>query len=378
MPEKERSMSFTSIRKCLLAACIAGSLFAAEPPAATSGATLSNGKGAATYLDGRMSWWMDWPGAVRDHDTFCVSCHTAVPYAMARPALRQALGEQGPSAVETRMLTNVTKRVRLWDELEPFYPDKTRGVPKTAESRGTESILNAIILTGYDEPGKLGPDAKLALDHMWGQQLTEGETKGAWNWLQFHNSPWEGDSQYYGTTLAAIAVGRAPAGYASAPEIQGGMKLMREYLSANLASQILMDRVMVLWASTKIPHLLTPEQRKSIIDEALSKQQADGGFSLSSFVGAWKRHDSTPLETKSDGYATGVVALVLQDADVKAGDPRLQRALAWLEQNQDKTDGRWYAYSLNKQRDLSTDIGKFMSDAATSYAVLALHRSAKL
>jgi len=371
-------MRFTSICSLVLAGCIAGSLFAAEPPAATSGTTMSSGKGAATYLDGRMSWWMSWPGAVRDHDTFCVSCHTAVPYAMARPALRQALGEQGPSAVESRMLTNVTKRVRLWDELEPFYPDKTRGVPKTAESRGTESILNAIILTGYDEPGKLSPDAKLALDHMWGQQLTTGETKGSWNWLQFHNSPWEGDSQYYGTTLAALAIGRAPAGYAASPEIQGGMKLMREYLSSNLSPQILMDRVMVLWAATKIPHLLTPEQQKSIVDEALGKQQADGGFSLTSFVGGWKRHDSTPLETRSDGYATGVVALVLQDAGVKATDPRLQHALAWLEQNQDKTEGRWYAYSLNKQRDLSTDIGKFMSDAATSYAVLALHRSAKL
>ncbi len=371
-------MKITSICKFLLAYCLAGSLFSAEPPAATSGSTMSSGKAAATYLDHRMDWWMSWSGAARDHETFCVSCHTAVPYAMARPALRQALGEQGLSATETRMLVNVTKRVRLWNELEPFYPDKTRGEPKTAESRGTESILNAIILTGYDEPGKLNADTKLALDNMWSTELKDGDAKGSWMWLQFHNSPWEGDSQYYGTTLAAIAVGRAPASYAAAPEIQGGMKMMREYLAANLSGQKLMDRVMVLWAATKLPNLLTPQQQKAIVDEALSKQQTDGGFSLTSFVAGWKRHDDTPLETKSDGYATGVVALVLQDAGVKADDPRLQRAMAWLDQNQDKGEGRWYAYSLNKQRDLSTDIGKFMSDAATSYAVLALHRGSKL
>ncbi len=58
-----------------------------------------------------------------------------------------------------------------------------------------------------------------------------------------------------------------------------------------------------------------------------SKQQADGGFSLSSFVGGWKRHDGTPLETKSDGYATGAVMFVLQQAGMKRDQPQLQRGL---------------------------------------------------
>jgi squalene-hopene/tetraprenyl-beta-curcumene cyclase len=335
-----------------------------------------NEKSAAAYLDARIGWWMTWTTSQRDHGTFCVSCHTAVPYAMARPALHTASAGRDRTQLEWQLTDNVTKRVRMWGVVEPFYPDATRGVPKTFESRGTESVLNAIILTSYDARERtLSRDARLALENMWAQQITTGADRGAWPWLQFHNKPWEGDSQFYGTTLAAIAVGTAPGGYRSLPQIQAGLQLLRDYFARTQESQVLIDRVALLWASAVVPGILTPVQQQAIISAALAKQQPDGGFSLSSFVGGWKRADGTALETRSDGYATGLVALALQESGVTRDQPQLQRALEWLVRNQQADDGHWLAWSLNKQRDLSTDIGRFMSDAATAYAVMALKRS---
>lgn len=315
---------------------------------------------------------MDWPNAARDHDTFCVSCHTALPYAIARPSLRSTLGEKAPSELERRLLDNVIKRVRMWKEVAPFYPTKTETDPKTVESRGTESVLNALILARYDEAaGESGPSARIALENMWAEQLKTGDSRGAWPWLQFHNAPWEGDSQYFGAALAAIAIGSEPGNYRASAAIQGGLKLLGDYLVRERTSQIPIDRVMLLWASAKLPRLLTREQQKSIIDEALGLQQADGGFSLTSFVGGWKRKDNTPLETGSDGYATGLILFALQQAGLSRDQRQVARGIAWLMSNQ-KTEGNWLAWSLNKQRDPNSDAAHFMGDAATAFAALAL------
>jgi squalene-hopene/tetraprenyl-beta-curcumene cyclase len=70
-----------------------------------------------------------------------------------------------------------------------------------------------------------------------------------------------------------------------------------------------------------------------------------------------------------------LVAYALQQAGASPAESHVAHALAWLEQHQDRATGTWSATSLNKQRDPATDIGKFMSDAATAYAVLALTQS---
>ena len=335
-----------------------------------------NPEAAAAYLDRRQSWWLQWPRAQRDHETFCVSCHTAVPYALSRSALRKALAEQAPSPNEQRLLDSVTKRVRLWKEVEPFYKDADRGPYKSLESRGTESVLNALILSSRDaQRGQLSDDAHMAFENMWAEQQIAGKEKGAWLWLRFKNEPWEADdSGYFGATLAAVAVGIAPGNYHATPEVQTRLRLLREYLNREFAAQTTINRALLLWAAAKLPGLLGPDRRRAIIGELLEKQQADGGWSLSSLSGDWKRADGTPQETKSDGYATGLITFVLQRAGISTENAKLKRGLAWLTANQDKTEGSWPAYSLNKNKEnhISPETALFMNDAATSYAVLSL------
>ena len=355
---------FLTLSACLMASAATG-------PDASS-APSYNKTAAAGYLDKRENWWLSWPVSQRDHDTACVSCHTALPYALSRPVLRGP-GDKTPSSVEQAMLANIIKRVTLWNEVLPFYDDAKYGPHKAVGSRTSEAVLNALILANYDaSKGSLSAVTKAAFNNVWAIQLKSGDQTGAWNWLNFENSPWEGlTSQYWGATLVALAAGIAPDNYASDPTIQENLKMLRAYLSSQYSSQPLLNKVVLLWASSKLPGLLTGEQRAGLQETVFGLQKEDGGWSLSS-LGTWERHDKTPLETKSDGYATGLTVFALEQAGLPSTQSGVKKGLSWLIKNQDQAEGLWPAYSLNKNRDLSTDTGRLMVDAATAFAVLAL------
>src|SRR5262245_41237955 len=349
----------------------AGVALAAQTPATEGTSRGFDAKAAARYLDARADAWSVWPNAQRDRGTFCISCHTTLPYALARPELHEALGEHQPSMAESKILSNLLTRARNWRDVEPFYPDQTRGIPKTSESRAIEAVMNAVVLSRRDaRTGPLSEEARSALDVMWSLQMKTGPNNGAWTWLNFNYEPWESpNSPYFGASLAALAVGSAPDGYAASPEIQDRVNALRDYFVREHASVSLLNQLMALWASGVLRELLTTEQRRATTDAAFAIQQADGGWSTSS-LGAYQRMDKTSNDTKSDGYATGLVCLALQAAGVR--DPRITKGLDWLRMHQDRATGRWTATSLNKQRDPETEPAKFMSDAATAYAVLAL------
>ena len=372
-----------------LALALSSSVLAATPPADSKAAPAAwNQAAAAKYMDDRQAWWQDWPHAQKDHGTVCVSCHTQVPYALARPLLRKQLGEKKVSDPERAMLDSILQRVALGNEATTFYTDAEHGPGKTKEARNAESVNNALILVSYDaapaaaEPAHLQATTRKAFEEMWALQEQSGPKAGAWIWQNFHFSPWEApESEYYGAAMAALATGLAPDRYANDPKIQTNLALLRAYLHREYPDQPLINKIALLWASANLPGLLTEPEKKSLAQEILAKQQPDGGWNLTSLglndrgESSWKRHDKTAFDPRSDGYATGLTLVALEESGLSKSSPEVAHGLAWLTTHQDKTNGPWPAWSVNVQRDPTSDVGKFMSDAATGFSILALEHS---
>ncbi len=274
------------------------------------------------------------------------------------------------------MLADVEKRVRSWDTMLPFYSDEKYGEGKEIESRNAESVLNAVILASYDaRRGQLSEVTRMAFDHAWALQSQTGPEAGAWVWQNFAYTPWESkESQYHWAALMAMAVGRAPGHYRDDKKIATHVALLGTFLRSHYDAQPVLNKVAALWASASMPGLLSKAQETELAEELKKLQHDDGGWSLTD-LGTWERRDKTPLETRSDGYATGLIVLALEQNGI--GVRQAERGASWLKANQDKATGSWPAWSLNKNRDPQSDAGLFMTDAATGYAVLALESIAK-
>jgi len=327
---------------------------------------------AAQYLDSREKAWFAWPQAMKS-GVPCVSCHTSVPYLLARPRLRQALGESGRTPYETGLIDGVRSRVAKTDANDLFsdVSDKTL---LGRQVLGAETVLAALVLALDDAQrgDTLTPEAEKALKRMWSLQVQSGNDKGAWLWSNFDLDPWETtDAAFFGAALGAVATGATPAAYQSRPEIRANVAELKNYLRNAQKTQPLHNRLILLWAGSKLRDLLPDADRQAILEEVWRKQEADGGWTLQS-LGAWKKRDAAPKTEGSNCYATGLAAFTLQQAGVPNIDTRLSRSLDWLKKHQDPESGYWTAESMNHRHESGSMPALFMRDAATGYATLAL------
>jgi len=325
---------------------------------------------AADYLDARQKEWFAWKPANAPGGP-CVSCHTGVTYLLARPALRRALGESEPTSYEMGLTTALRARVdkKVAQELFPAFAKE----PRASQAIGVEAILCALFLT-LDEAERpsLSAAALQAFDRMWSLQILEGKAKGAWAWFDLDLDPWETPaSPFYGATLAAMAVGSAPAEYRARPEVRRRVAELTAYLKREQQAQPLHNRLMLLWASTKLSEVLPRSGQKSIMREIWQKQEADGGWTIDA-LGPWKTHPAATPSVGSNSYATALTALAMRKAGVARADPGMIRALNWLKERQDRQAGFWTAQSMNKQYGPGSMQSRFMQDAASAYSAMAL------
>jgi squalene-hopene/tetraprenyl-beta-curcumene cyclase len=134
---------------------------------------------------------------------------------------------------------------------------------------------------------------------------------------------------------------------------------------------------MLLWASAGFPEALPAGAKSAIVEAVWKKQQEDGSWTMDA-LGPFQAHAKAPRVEGGNAYATAFTAYVMQQAGAGTADPRLARALAWLRARQNPECGCWQAVSMNEEYEAGSQHSKLMTDAATSFAVLALLGEAPL
>jgi len=295
-------------------------------------------KKAAAFLD-RVA--LDWT-----RERKCGTCHTNVPYLMARGVLKEQ------AANEKLVRSFFEQRATNWD----------RGKKGDKPRWDTEVVVTGVTLALHDAAttGKLHKLSKQALDRMWKVQ----QKTGAWEWLKCDWPPLEHDD-YFGAVFAAVGVGHAPGGYAKSESARAGLAKLRGYLAKNKVPN-LHHKAWLLWAAQKLDGLMTADEQKKTIKEITDLQKPDGGWSLVS-LGDWESYDEFPNNPMagSDGYGTALMVYVLRQAGVPTSNAAVKKGVAWLKANQ-RQSGRWFTASLN------TDKAHYITHAGTAFAVLAL------
>ena len=295
---------------------------------------------AVDYLDNAA---LDWQQRKQ-----CVTCHTNGLFLVAR------------AEIAPRGMANETAREFSRDYLKRYVIDNEPPKGDHGAVQGIVSTTAFLAISDVKTTGKLDPITIKAFDYVWEHQSDQGYWE---EWLKCNWPPFEVDN-HFGVTLVAYALGMVPDNYTQTPTAQEGIRKLRKYLKDH-PPENLHQKAMLLLTSTSSDGILAPDLQQETIANLFSLQKSDGGWNLIA-LGGWQRSDGKDQDlSSSDGYATGFVTYVLRKAGVAADDPRIQKAIGWLKNNQ-RASGRWYTRSPRR------DGKHYISNAGTSYAIMAL------
>ncbi len=191
---------------------------------------------AAHFIDSEALHW------TKSHG--CFSCHSNLTYLYARPTI------PGPAPAHAEIRQALEELVsKRWKEKGPRWD--------------TEVVVAAAALAYNDAAttGKLHPLTRTALDRMWTVQRKDG----GFSWYKCNLPPMEIDD-HYGATLAVVAAGVAPAGYAKTEAARKGLDGIRRYLKAN-PPRNLHHKAMLLWSTSYVDDIVTDDSRQAAIKE---------------------------------------------------------------------------------------------------------------
>ncbi len=309
---------------------------------------------SADFLAARSSAWQ------RERECG-MNCHTTLPFLLVG-----RFHTPGASEVAQSLMAQSSDRVLDWESIAVWYDD-AYGPGKEAQSRATESVLNAAAILRTEALTADAPSetAREALRVLWSEQ----DETGGWYWLDFGLIPWETrEANASGMAWAALAAASFGEEYLATTEEPDatGIARLRDGLRG-LIGEPIHDQLMLLWAASEWPGLLTDEETASIVAAARAMQHEDGGWNLAE-LGEWRTQAGYPSDA-STAYATALATYTLIASGVSPSDPAVVSACEWLMSHRDATNGSFPDTSMNRDADFNHGL---ITDAATAMSILAL------
>ncbi len=320
-------------------------------------------RAAAKYLDDGAVAWM--------REKSCVACHTPGAYMLDRPMLTKSLGKPNEEV------------------LAGFINSIQNELPGTKEKQGItyyaqaeRAVWRAAGLVQWDKyvTGKTSESTGRALRSM----LLQLSSHGGFYMPDEVEIPYE-TTDFELTQHAARGIVEAPGWLANLKDadLLQRIERMKRFLR-EVPPRHDYDRALRIGLASFLPEVVSKKDQAADIAMLWSKQHADGGWSTRDMSAPrnWSAHMSDTViklieglpdaaNPGSDPYMTALAICLLRESGVPAGDPRMQKGIAWLKGEQ-RVSGRWWMHSLYRGN------SHFSTYLATAKAMQALGRCGEL